>query len=171
GAIIGGAVGGVVIVVMLVAVVVMLCRRRLFGRKSQESGHLEPFGGKENVEMSGPQYSSENLVRPFTATAPNTAHLLSRASPMFDGKGPLPSKSDQLTSDLENNTQASFIVSPAEIESTRLRRMRALMAELNREIELNGEASTYVSELRGRIAELSEASRDNELVPPPYHAP
>jgi len=56
----------------------------------------------------------------------------------------------------------------------RMQRLQELISKLNEELAERGEASPYVSELRGRIAELTRENLKSSLrlgtVPPPYQS-
>ncbi|KAG6852856.1 hypothetical protein C0991_008549 [Blastosporella zonata] len=177
GPIVGGVVGGVVIAALLAFIV--LCRKRLFPsrRNSRFSSDFPSPGGEV----------TEQLIEPFPLG--NLGHSASSrptelgASPRsLEPVGkfqrihtePEYRQDSDITS--EGSSSPVIIKSAPGMVSTRLQRLQALMSELNREIATHGEASPYVSELRGRIAELNLEHPDADVgpglghiaIPPPY---
>ncbi|GLB42163.1 hypothetical protein LshimejAT787_1101780 [Lyophyllum shimeji] len=186
GAIVGGVVGGVALLGLLV--LVLLCRKRLPGRSLQVDTLV--------IERTGPDALS--VQRPFTlmfpgqhdATVyePSVVHH-ARLNPVrkaqlqpshhetssTSGLGGYQEKDvgGVLRGGIVDGNGAAVPAAVSGVQGNRMQRLQDLMGELNREIAAGREGTSYVSELRGRIAELTRegAEGDHNLIPPPYQSP
>jgi len=173
GPIVGGVIGGIAVISLLA--LIFLFRKRLSTRRSSQTGIT-------STELS-PDLSS---VQPFILMSPGEDRLRSLSS----GTG---LHKPALSSDLGSSSMSNHQLLPGvgqeryqdhgtgsvvygsgpsvntEVSSNRMQRLQDLMSELDRELMERGEGSPYVSELRGRIAELAREEQGNRIaVPPPY---
>ncbi|KAG6852858.1 hypothetical protein C0991_008551 [Blastosporella zonata] len=170
GPIVGGVIGGVVTLAVLAFT--LLCRKRLFRNNDRRDHRRNPSSASE-VPSDVREYT-ELLIEPFPLGS------LGRGVPPPAAPEPVgkhqPNNTGieteyQQDSDIDISMSGGGVITQS-AAGGRLQRLQALMAELNREIATCGEGSPYVSELRGRIAELTREHPDEdgrpEVIPPPY---
>ncbi|KAG6852857.1 hypothetical protein C0991_008550 [Blastosporella zonata] len=192
GTIVGGVIGGVVILALLIFM--LLYRKRLF-----------PDRRDPRLSFSAPGFPSsqnegrERLIQPFPSGDLGRGILplpSSALEPVRKHANHQPSESRKLKPSKLASVQFPFIdveyqqafdidaegsVSPQRAtggaSTMRLQRLQTLMVELNHENTTHGEGSPYVSELRGRIAELARDKPPGYskivpghvvVIPPPY---
>ncbi|KAG6914422.1 hypothetical protein DXG01_000466 [Tephrocybe rancida] len=173
GAIVGAVLGCVILLSLLV--VVIWFRKRIFKSRHTAS---ELHGVESSIGSPPPIQQLE----PFTLEAPIS---FSR------GKGnPLPEDPSQSQSSntvglrspsgggtgVRRETDEAAGAGSSNATLNRLQRLQDLVSELNREVAERGEGGPYVSELRGRIAELVREDSENGHVgfvalPPAYRSP
>ncbi|KAG6827567.1 hypothetical protein H0H92_011290 [Tricholoma furcatifolium] len=170
GAVVGAVLGGVVLIGLVVAII--LFRKRSFTSKRISS----------TVPLFRHSDSPMHTIEPFILT-PSINTLPMKTPAVTDpnctsasGSGSSNHERPRQESgggSYDNPVTRSSSVGSNEASRYRLQRLQDLISELNREVAERGEGGPYVSELRGRIAELVREDSETGLLgsvilPPAY---
>ncbi|KAF8069110.1 hypothetical protein FPV67DRAFT_1106939 [Lyophyllum atratum] len=170
GPIVGGVIGGIAIIGLMVLLI--LCQKRLRRSRRANKSALNHLESSPSVISLQPFLMSEDERGGSGAsTSQHNRSLYPVRKPDLKTSGAMEHYQDSDSGSAGGGVVGSGVEGSLQSRSQRLQSLRS---ELNGELARGGEGSPYVSELRGRIAELTRGLGTGgyrDTVPPPYQSP